>query len=276
MAEQKQGWQMQPQPMKTVKIRENIYMTSGGAGANTGFYTGPDGVLAIDAKMTPEAGAEFAGQIEKTAGRPVVQMIITHSDLDHVNGLSGFPKGMKITAHINTGKDMEEAFRSPELAALNAYLPGDTFDCSMNFKFGPAEVCVFNFGPAHTSGDAVVLFKKEKVVFTGDLVTFGRDPLIHMIKKGSCAGLVKNLRGILKLDADIFIPGHNDPCGKPEIEGLLKYVEEKIEKVRRLVKQGKSLEEVKTEMKVVERILPNGRKFPSFEEAAYGEIKAGK
>jgi cyclase len=275
MAEQKVQYP-QPQPMKTVKITENIYMTSGGAGANTGFYTGPDSVLAIDAKMTQAAGDEFVREIAKISGRPVTRMIITHSDLDHVNGLTGFPKGMKITAQRNTRRDMEEAFRGPELDALNAYLPDDTFDCAMNFKFGPAEVCVFHFGPAHTSGDAVVLFKKEKAAFVGDLVTFGRDPLIHKAKKGSCFGLVRNLREILKLNADVFIPGHNEPCGKKEIESLIKYVEEKIEKERGLVKQGKSFEEVKEIMKVVERVLPNGRRFPSFEEAAYEEIKAGK
>jgi cyclase len=118
----------------------------------------------------------------------------------------------------------------------------------------------------------VVLFKKERLAFAGDLITFGRDPLIHVAKGGSAFGLVKNLKSLLELEADIFVPGHNEPCGKKEIEGLIKAVEEKMAKVGELVKQGRNLGQVKEILKVVERVLPNGRRFPAFEEAAYRDI----
>ncbi len=273
MVEQKiNPTQFMAQPMKTVKVRDNIYMTTGGAGANTGFFAGKNSVLVIDAKMTFEAGSEFIGQIKEVAAAPLTQMVITHSDLDHVNGLAAFPKTMKITAHKNTRNDMEQAFDEPELKVLSSYLPNDTFENGREFIFDGIKVKIFHFGPAHTSGDAVVFFPKERVVFAGDLITFGRDPLIHITKHGSSFGLVKNLKSMLEIDADIFIPGHNDPCGKKEIQGLIETVAERQAKVRELVQQGKSLEQVKEILKAADRILPSGRRFPCLEEAMYLDI----
>ena len=46
----------------------------------------------------------------------VSMLILTHSDGDHVNGLSGFPKGLKIVAHANCRREMEEALKDPSPA----------------------------------------------------------------------------------------------------------------------------------------------------------------
>jgi len=269
--------QAQPQlPALTVeKIRGNIYLVKGGAGANTGFLITDTGVLAIDAKMTADAARQELAEIAKLTPLPVSVMILTHSDGDHVNGLIGFPPGMTIHSHLQTKKDMEAAFQEPALQALRAYLPTLTFGDSSTISFGGRTIELLHFGPAHTSGDTVVLFPQDKVAFVGDLVFLGRDPLIHQKKGGSSFGLVKTLREILKLEADIFISGHNDPLGKPQVESLLKSIQDRQAQVQAMIAEGKTLDDVKKAFNIAEPAA-GGRRWPSLVEIIYLELSQKK
>jgi len=270
--------QSQPQwPSPSIeKIKDNIYMAKGGVGANTGFFIGSKGVLAIDSKMTADASKQVVAEIAKLTPLPVVTMVLTHSDLDHVNGLNGFPQGMKIIAHEQTKMDMAKAFAEPSLQALQAYLPNQTFTDKTVLDFGGEAIQLLHFGPAHTSGDVVVYFPKEKVAFVGDLAFIGRDPLIHRQKGGTSFGLVKNLGEILKLDADVLISGHSDPLNKSQVEELMRSIEDKQAKVKALVAEGKSLDEVKAAFNIKDEPSPSGRRWPSLVEIIYQELTEKK
>jgi len=270
--------QGQPQwpPFAVEQIRANIYMAKGGEGANTGFFIGSQGVLAIDSKMTAEASKLVVAEIAKLTPLPVVTMVLTHSDLDHVNGLNGFPQGMKIISHEQAKTDMVKAFAEPDLKTLQAFLPNQTFTDKLVLDFGGEVIQLLHFGPAHTSGDVVVFFPKEKVAFIGDLAFIGRDPLIHRQKGGSSFGLVKNLAEILKLDADILISGHSDPITKTQLQELKKSIEDKQATVKTLVAEGKSLAEVKAAFNIKEEPSPSGRRWPSLVEIIYQELTEKK
>ena len=260
-------------PLEISKVTGNIYLASGGAGANAGFYIGKDSILAIDAKMTPEASAQMLEKLKAISDNPIKYIVITHSDLDHVNGLASFPAGITIISHENTKKEMEQAFSDPALSALRAYVPNKTYTGSMQIDFEDKKIMLYNFAPGHTSGDTVILFKEEKVAFIGDLFFMGRDPLVHVAKNGSSQGLIQNLRSILSLDADKFVSGHSIVVSKKEIEALTNSLVEKRQKVADLLKQGKTLDEIKTELKVVEMQMPPGRpRFPSLVEVMVMEI----
>jgi len=267
----------QPAPLTIQPVRDGLYMVKGGSGANTGFFIGKSGVLAIDAKMTAESSRQEVEEIKKLTSHPIKQMVITHSDGDHVNGLNGFPAGMTIIAHAQTKKDMEEAFKETSLEPLRAYLPTRTFsEPDFALSFDGQSIDLLFFGPAHTSGDIVVFFPAEKVAFVGDLVFIGRDPLIHRQKGGTSFGLVKSLKGILALDADTFIPGHGNIMGKKEIRGLLTSIEEKQEKIRALVEEGKTLDEIKKVFNVQDRPSTSGRRWSSLVEVIYLDITEKK
>ena len=268
----------QPQmpPMTVEKITDNIYLAKGGFGANTGFVITDQGVLAIDAKMSAEASKLELAEIAKLTPKTVAVMILTHSDLDHVNGLGGFPREMVIHAHIQTRKDMEIAFSEPSLQTLLPYLPTMTFGDFATLTLGRTIVELRHYGPAHTSGDVVVFFPKEKVAFVGDLAFIGRDPLIHLKKGGSSFGLVKTLQEILKLEAEVFIPGHGDKIGKPEIGALLKSIQDRQSKVQALVAEGKTLEDVKMAFGIKDETGAGGRRWPSLVEIIYQELTEKK
>ncbi len=270
------GFSQQQSAITGEKIADNIYMVTGGV-ANTGFVVGEKEVIAIDAEMTADSAKQMIGEIQKATSKPLTKLILTHSDGDHVNGLSGFPKGLEIISSVKAKEEMAEAFKSPDMQALQAYLPTRTFADKMDIDFVPERIRLLHFGPAHTSGDIVVYFPENKLAFVGDLVFIGRDPLIHRSKGGTSSGLIKTLQALLELDVDRYIPGHGNIISKSEIEPVLKNLQEKQTKVKSMIQNGKSLDDVKKEFGISDGpAKPGGFRFPSLVETIYLELTEKK
>jgi cyclase len=266
------GFSQQQGTMTTEKIADNIYVVKGGV-ANTGFVVGDKEVAAIDAEMTGDSAQKMLAEIGKVTSKRLTKVILTHSDGDHVNGLVGFPTGLEIIASAQAKKEMEEAFNAPNAQALKAYLPTRTFTDTMSVDLAGERIQLIHFGPAHTSGDAVVFFPAKKLAFVGDLVFIGRDPLIHRQKGGTSTGLLKTLKALLELDAERYVPGHGNIVGKGDIETLMKGLQEKQDKVRSLIKEGKSLDEIKAAFGIsTAPAKPGGFSFPSIVEVMYLEL----
>lgn len=264
----------EPAPVTAYQVKGNIYEVKGGSGANCVFYIGEKEVLVIDAKMTEESAKQMISEIQKLTDNPINQIILTHSDGDHVNGLVGFPSGIRIISHHQTRKHMEQAFQEPP---QKLYLPNLTFSEKIKLYSGSKVVKLLHFGPAHTNGDVVVYFPEEKVAFLGDLLFLGRDPLIHRHKNGNSFGLVKNLKSILDLDADTFVHGHGNIASKSDIESLIKSLEEKQSKVKALIQEGKSLDEIKKDFNIEDRpAQPGGRRWLSLVEVICLELTEKK
>jgi len=258
--------QRETPPLEITKVTESLYEVTGGSGANTGFFIGENQVVVIDAKMSKESAVQMIEEIKKLTSNPVTYVILTHSDGDHVNGLSGFPKGINIISHNNTFHHMDKAFEDQE---LREHLPNITFSNELDLYIGKENIRLIYFYPAHTDGDIVVFFPEQKVAFLGDLIFLDRDPLIHKHKNGNSFGLVKTLKGILELEADTFIHGHGEIAHKKEIQDLVDSLEKKQERIKNLIQQGKSLEEVKKEFGIEE----SKSRWPSIVEIIYTELK---
>ena len=266
------GFSQQPSALTAEKITDNIYIVKGGM-ANTGFIVGDKEVAAIDAEMMPDQAQKMIEEIRKVTPKPLTKVILTHSDGDHVNGLTGFPKGLEIISSSICKKEMEEAAKAPNSQGLQAYLPSRTFSDKLDLDLGSERVQLLHFGPAHTSGDTVLYFPARKLAFVGDLVFIGRDPLIHRVKGGTSTGLIKTLQALLGLDADRYVPGHGNIVKKADIESELKGLQEKQGKIKDLIKQGKSLAEVKAAFGIPDTpAKPGGFSFPSLVEVMYLEL----
>ncbi len=266
------GFSQQQAAITAEKIADNIYIVKGGV-SNTGFVIGDREVAAIDAQMTADGAQKMIAEIRKVTSKPLTRIILTHSDGDHVNGLEGFPKGLEIISSARAKNEMAEAFKAPNSLALQPYLPTRTFEESMNIDWAGERVRLLYFGPAHTSGDIVVFLPDRKLAFVGDLVFVGRDPLIHRQKGGTSTGLIKTLKSILALNAERYVPGHGGIIGKGEVETAMKSLQEKQDKVLSLIREGKSLDEVKAAFGIsAASAKPGGFSFPSIVEVMYGEL----
>jgi cyclase len=269
--------QQEPAPVTLQPITFGLLLIKGGSGANSGLIIGDKEIFAIDAKMSPDSIQEMLAEIRKTVSFPVTKIILTHSDGDHVNGLPGFPKGLAIISQEQVKADMIKA--AADLPALQDYLPTVVFKDELKLKTGRITVTLRHYGPAHTNGDTVVYVDGDKTAFVGDLVFIGRDPLIHRSKGGSSFGLVKTLKAILdhRPHAETFIPGHGDMVTRDEVERLVRSIEIKQAKIKTLIAEGKSLEEIKKIFQVEDRpSAPGMPQFMSLVEVIYQELTEKK
>jgi cyclase len=265
-----------PMPFVTHQLKPNVYWIEGGGG-NSGVIVGEKGVIVIDAKTTAAGGKELLDDIAKITPKPVTTVILTHSDGDHVNGLASFPMGITIIAHENNKKEQETALAAGGRGAPPAgHLPTRVVTKNKeNLKIEGVKLEVLHWAPAHTSGDLVVYLPSEKIVFTGDIIaTQMADPLIHAEKNGSSEGWITTTKGIVALNSDQFVPGHGMIQSKSDIQTRLTNTEAKRAKIKELVAQGKSLEEVRAAVGDPPPAAPGGRgpNFPSFTTVVYNEL----
>jgi cyclase len=236
-------------PFMDHQLTPNVYWIEGGGG-NSGVIVGDKGVIVIDAKTTEAGGKELLEHIAKITPKPVTTVILTHSDGDHVNGLAAFPADVKVIAQENNKKEQETALAAGGRGAPPAnHLPSQVISKNKeNLKIDGVKFELLHWAPAHTSGDLVIYLPSEKIVFTGDIIAGGvkADPLIHLEKNGSSEGWITTVKGIAGLNADKFVEGHGDVLMKSDIEKRLADAIAKRDKIKELVAQGKSLDEIRT------------------------------
>jgi len=266
------GAQQQPQPLSVQQLTPDVYVITGGGG-NSGIVIGAAGVVVIDAKTTADGGKALLGEIAKLTPRPVTDVILTHSDGDHVNGLAAFPAGVHVIAHEGCRNEMQAALAAGGRGAPPAdHMPTKVITGNTErLTLDGVTFELHHWAPAHTSGDLVVYLPAQKIVFTGDIIASNRpDTIIHLEKHGSSAGWISTVQGILRFDADRFVPGHGDLQTKAKIEERLSSVSRKREQVAALVKEGKSLDEIRTA--VGDPAPGSGGGFASFTEVVYREL----
>ena len=82
---------------------------------------------------------------------------------------------------------------------------------------------------------------------------------------------------MLALDADTFLSGHSDPLSKKDIQALYTSIADKREKVKSMVAEGKSLEDIKKAFGIDEGAAQPGRmRFMSFVEVIYLDLTEKK
>lgn len=270
--------QQQPQPLKVTKVKDNVYWVQGGVGSNDGFIVGTNGVVLVDTKTTVDSEKGVIAEIAKVTPKMVNTVIITHSDGDHVNGLAAFPSGLTIIAQENCKKEMEASAGSRNPAPQDR-LPTKTYSKTDKLTADGVHIRLYHWAPGHTSGDTVVYLPDEKIVFGGDLLAGAPDRAetrIHVEKQGSAAGWIENVKGMLGLDADTYLTGHGEMMTKAEVQKKLDLIQDKYNKIKTMVAQGKSLEEIKSslgEPTAAPPANPNGAPpFPDLTEVIYMEV----
>jgi cyclase len=267
----------QPAAMTVQHIGGGLYFVKGGSGANSAFFVGQKDVTVIDAKMTAEAANQILAEVGKLTTKPITEMIVTHSDGDHVNGLIGFPKTIKMMSSDKTKNEMVEAFKDEKMAPYREHQFSGTYHGQVDFHTAGGEVLSLKqLGPAHTSGDTVVIFPKEKAAFIGDLAFIGRDPLIHRAKGGTYVGYLAALKTMLGLDVETYLSGHADPLTKADLQALSTTLEEKAAKVKAMIAEGKTLDEIKAVFGLTPAAGGQPARWPSFIEIVYLELTEKK
>ncbi len=242
------------------KIRDNVYMLIG-AGGNTTFQTGDEGVVVVDSKS--EAAAPVIMQeVRKVTDKNIVWLINTHLHADHTAGNEallklGAPDPLRrprVVTHENVLLRMVnppagQQPRVSEAATINDTYFGDFKD----FHFNGEAIFVYHMPNAHTDGDSMVLFRGSDVLATGDIFTPERYPIIDMANGGNVQGIIAALNRILDIavparyqdGGTMIVPGHGRLCDEADVVEYRDMVTIIRDRIQDLIGKGMTLDQVK-------------------------------
>jgi cyclase len=222
--------------MRVLKVRDNVYMLSG-AGGNVTVLTFAQGVLVVDSGSAANADKVLA-VIKELSEQPVVHIINTNADADHVGGneklaISGrrIPRDIVQADSSGGGEGPMVIAREEVLARMSAppepqkpapfrAWPTDVYHfptkkLSSQLRGGEA-VQLIHAPAAHSDGDSLVWFRHADLILTGDVFTTTAYPVIDVAHGGTINGEIEALNAILDLafpfsrmeGGTMIIPGH--------------------------------------------------------------------
>jgi glyoxylase-like metal-dependent hydrolase (beta-lactamase superfamily II) len=195
-----------PVQMRTLSVYDILYVLTG-AGGNSGALLADNGSVLVDTKL-PGSGQAVRDVIGGVTEEPVRMIINTHAHPDHVGSNSEFPAAAQIVAHENTKARMA---KSSAFGGANAkFLPNKTFTDRLTLDASGDSIDLYYFGRGHTDGDAIVVFRKQKVAFMGDLFPGKTAPIIDASSGGSGIALAETLaKAVSEIrDVDRIVVGH--------------------------------------------------------------------
>jgi glyoxylase-like metal-dependent hydrolase (beta-lactamase superfamily II) len=247
-----------PQPDLLTPLRRTIG-TFTGQGGTIGWHIDAKSVVVVDSQFPATARTCLDAVNARTAARPLDYLVNTHHHADHTGGNGVFrPAARKILAQANVPRlQMEAAARAAQAAQPGQppqpeqVVADTTFDKTWREPVGDEVMSLRYYGPAHTSGDAVITFEKANVAHVGDLVFNRRHPVIDRLAGASIANWIKVLEGIVPDhdDGTIYIFGHAGPNfpatgGKSDLLYMRDYLAALLDFVRGEMKAGKPREAI--------------------------------
>ncbi len=248
-------------------VQGGIYMLVGPAG-NATVQVGDDGVLVVDT-MGTAMGETLLAAIREITDKPITFLVNTHAHPDHIGGNAVLAEAGSNIAGGNVVGTIADAGATARIVAHeNALIaitaaddplpfegwPTDTyFNDRKELFFNGEAVQLLHQPAAHTDGDSIVFFRRSDVIATGDIFLTTAYPYIDRAAGGSFQGILDSLNRILDLavPADrqeggtMIIPGHGRLCDEADVleyRDMLTIIRDRI---RYLVDQGMSLEEVR-------------------------------
>lgn len=245
------GWDLASAEIRSQELDEGLYVLYG-LGGNIAVSIGEDGVLVVDDQF-PELVPRVKAAIAALGGGPIDYAINTHWHFDHAEGNRVLgPAGTTLVAHANARRDLASGGLVNLVVARylqRAYppdaLPTITYDERMQLHYNGGRIDLIHAGPAHTTGDTAVVFRRHGAVHLGDVFNHAGYPFIDVDSGGDVDGVIAFCRAILAElpERAIVIPGHGEVTDRAALEAYVTMLETVRGRVDALIAEGSTLEE---------------------------------
>ena len=284
-----------PVRMTPVKITDGVYLFqhSQGSGNSTVVIT-DDGVLVFDFHI--DNADQTLAEIRKMTNQKVKYLITSHSAADHASGAWHFREDRPVwiatknqvhDLQMQERKEFNERKNSndPRLAAYKKgelLLPDIGFEGPTTLYFGGLTFQITPEGRGHSTGDLTVYIPQKRVLLMGDLL----DTEIHPGQGESAEVFYSNVKGWIQildnimarsLPVDTYVPGHGPAHigrGVKDLEEQKRYFVVMRDEVAKMIKAGKSLEQIEKEFKVPQEFAHYTRpeRLKSFLKLFYNQL----
>jgi len=273
---------------KFKKVKEGIYVYTDALNeSNCTIILTQDGVVLIDSGQSPKDSHVVAAALKKLTSQPVRYIIHTEPHSDHVLGDFLFSPPAVVFAHAGATASMKKAgldtpafvekrtAASAEMRdAFKGYrmvAPQVEYRDKMTLNVGERTLELYYLKNVHSEADTAIWLPKERVVFTAASVTvkrFGNHrPFV------SIPDTLSGIEMMQALNPELVIPGHGDPGTSKILDDMENYYNQLMERVGQMAQQGKSLDEIKKELKMPGTEDWEGKdRFPNNIEAAYRAV----
>ena len=235
-----------PPPMTVDTVTDDLFVIRG-EGGNITVYVTSDGVVMVDDKFERNYD-EVQAKLKTITDKPVKYVINTHPHPDHTGGNAKLMASAQIIAHTNA--------RAAMVAGKQPGVPPITYTDQMRINLGGKEIQIVHLGPCHTDGDTFVYFPAARALATGDCFNTGNGQGVNLTGTptfgfyidygtgGTLLGRAKVADAALKLDFNTVIPGHGPLTNRAGFEKWRTDVNAIITRMRALVREGKTKDDI--------------------------------
>jgi glyoxylase-like metal-dependent hydrolase (beta-lactamase superfamily II) len=255
-----------------------------GRGGTIGWLVSPAALAVIDTQFPDTAEMCLAG-LPGRERRTLDVVLNTHHHFDHTSGNPVFKAAARtIIAQANVPK-LQFAAAEKAGSLADQVFADTTFGDAWRHECGDENVLAQFFGPAHTGGDAIIMFEKANVVHMGDLVFNRMYPYIDRPGGASARNWVAKLEeahATFPADA-IYIFGHGNPkFGVTGTRDDLHVMRDLLSALLEHVRQGLAAGRTKNEIVTLDNLpgfpdfhVPPPTRLPSILGTVYDELTAG-
>ena len=270
------------------KLADGVYVVAGNNFfSNAGIVLTQDGVVVIDTGQNPVESRKILEVVKKLTPMPVRFVLDTEPHPDHTTGHFVFsPPAVIISAagggESMRGREREAPQRIQQLAATSAEMKA----ALEGYKFIPPHIeyqqkAMLNVGErtielmylkgVHSEADSAVWLPKERVIFSASAFTAEQVNILRPFV--TIPDILAAGKMMKALNPEHVVPGHGPPGTVKIFEDGEKYYTLLLERVGALAKAGKSLDDIKKEVKMPEYAhWANQDRFPTNVDAAYKMI----
>jgi glyoxylase-like metal-dependent hydrolase (beta-lactamase superfamily II) len=249
-----------PKVIEVDKLKDNLFVLKGGGGNTAAFITST-GVVIVDTKE-PGWGQPLIDKIKTLTAKPITTIINTHTHFDHVSGNVEFPATVDVVTHENTKQYMQQANPiyglqsgpQEDLFKKNdgRGMPKRTFKDTLTIGQGAEQIDIRYFGPAHTGGDAFVIFTAHRVMHVGDTMPNRNLPIMDKNNGGTGVGYAGTIaKAAAAKNVDTIINGHSATVTTPaDLRLYSEFIDDFVAFVQAAKKSGKTVDDIVNTWKV--------------------------
>jgi cyclase len=247
------------------KIKDGIYTFAPDATTTTcSFIVTQEGVVMIDSCNSPLDSRKMAAAIKKVTDKPVVFLIDTETHSDHTANHFIFSPPATIINHAGAGEGMKKEYdpkraetlaaKSPEMrAALEGFrmiTPQIEYKDRMTIHLGERIFELIYLKNVHSEADTAIWLPKERVLFAASAANVRR--FLNLRPSVVIPDVLASYKLMKSLNPEVVVTGHGPPTTTKvfdEYEGFYTLL---LKRVGDMAGQGKSLDEIKKELKMPE------------------------
>jgi cyclase len=249
------------------KLSDGVYVYVGkNFNSNCGIVLTNDGVVLIDSGHNPTDSHAVLDAVKKLTAMPVRFLIDTEPHNDHTTGHFVFSPPAVIIAAEGAGESMRGARRnvpdrieklaetSPEMkAALEGYkfiTPNIEYHDKMTLFVGERTFELMYLKGVHSEADTAIWLPKERVLFSAS--AFVHDQINIFRPFVTIPNILAAGKMLKALNPEQVVPGHGMPGTVQIFEDGEKYYALLVDRVAAMVAAGKSLDDIKKELRMPE------------------------